>query len=367
VGEAQSAARLTTRIKERFPDRKILLSTFTITGREIARQRVANVDGVIFFPFDHPWFVRRALSFFDPCLLVFLETEIWPNVLRSAYLRGIPTLLLSGRLSRHAFRRYRLFRRFFHAVIRQFTALGIQNEENAERFILLGASPEKVSITGNLKLGPLQQGDRSERAGKTALGLTGKEHRQILVAGSTHHGEEEVLLDVFLFLKPRFPDLLMVLAPRHPNRFREVERLLQKKSIAYEKKSQMNGRHGMRADVIFLDTLGDLSATYAFADIAFVGGSLVDVGGHNVIEPARWGKPVLFGPYMANFAEIAGELKAKGCGIEVKGREDLIQVISMLLTDREKALKIGDLACGVVREDRGVVENSLALVDRYMS
>ena len=367
VGEVRAAACLISQIREKFPDRKILLSTFTSTGNKIARRMGAHVDGVIFFPVDHPWIVRRALKFFDPSLLIFLETEIWPNFLRSAYSRGIPTLLLSGRISHKAFRRYRILRRFFSSVVRQFTAFGMQNENYAERIISMGVDPAKVSIMGNLKQAPGEWESLDKGDGKSDLDLTRKEGSRFLVAGSTHRGEEEILLDVFVFLKSQFPDLILVLAPRHPQRFGEVERLLQRRNVNYKRRSQMNGLGTALPDVIFLDTLGDLPSVYGLADVAFVGGSLVDVGGHNLMEPARWRKPILFGPHMATYAEIAEEMKKNGGGIEVRGREDLIREISDLLTDPKKGRKMGELAAQVVGRGSGVVERSMALISRYIT
>ncbi|MCH8054910.1 MAG: 3-deoxy-D-manno-octulosonic acid transferase, partial [Deltaproteobacteria bacterium] len=224
-----------------------------------------------------------------------------------------------------------------------------------------------IWITGSLKHTSLGA-DRRNSVGEAeaALDLRGEENRQVLVVGSTHRGEEQILLDVFLGLKSRFPALVMVLAPRHPQRFHEVEKLLKKMEVQYGKKSQMNGRRERFPDVILLDTLGDLPAFYSIADVAFVGGSLVDAGGHNLMEPARFRKPVLFGPSMANFTDIAEEMKRKGGGIEVKGREDLIRTISSLLADRTMAGRIGELAYGVVEGDRGVVDRSIGLVSRYL-
>ncbi|MBI4490364.1 MAG: 3-deoxy-D-manno-octulosonic acid transferase [Deltaproteobacteria bacterium] len=376
VGEALAAEGLVRRLKEEFPDRKILLSTFSPTGNAIAREKLSGVDAIIFLPLDHPWIVSRVLRLFDPSLIIFLETEIWPNLLRAAHRRGIPTLLLSGRISKRAFRRYRLFHFFFSEVVRQFTAIGMQTEEDAQRIIQMGAYPPKVWITGNLKHAALGNGNAIQKGFEGwGLEIAEEQERRVLVAGSTHRGEEDILIEVFLSLKPHFPDLLMVLAPRHSDRFPEVERLLQRKGIRYVKKSQMNGRErglpvrgtqtGL-ADVIFLDTLGDLLSFYSMADIAFVGGSLVDAGGHNLMEPARFRKPVLFGPHMTNFTDIAAEMKREGGGIEVKGREDLIREISGLLTDPARAKRIGELAYGLVEGDRGVVDRSMGLISRYL-
>ncbi len=363
VGEVLAARRLAEEVRQRFPGRKMVLSTFTSTGHEVARQEGA-ADIVIFLPLDHSWIVRRALDLLDPSLLIFLETEIWPNLLHGAYRRGIPALLLSGRLSPRAFRRYSLLRPFFSRAVRQFTALGMQSEDDARRMIRLGVDPQKVWITGNLKHSSLEDDGPGPKEWmdeeRAAVG------RQVLVVGSTHKGEEEVLLDAFLTLKARFPDLLMVLAPRHPQRFSEVERMLQKKNVSYEKKSQWNGRETRAADVIFLDTIGDLPSFYSLADVAFVGGSLVDAGGHNLLEPARFRKPILFGPYMTNFRELAEEMKRKGGGMEVRGKEDLVREIAGLLTDRSRADRMGDVAYNVVEGDRGVTERTLGLVSRYL-
>ena len=366
VGEVRSAACLTRQIKAKFPHRKILLSTVTRSGMRTARQMDAGLDGVIFFPIDHPWIVRRALHFFDPSLLIFLETEIWPNFLRLAYGRGIPTLMLSGRVSPRAFRRYRVFGWFFSTVLKKFTSIGMQNGDNAKRIIHLGADPDRVSITGNLKQAPGQGQIHEMGKGERDFVLDGTKARRVLVAGSTHRGEEEVLLEVFQSLKSRIPDLLLILAPRHPHRFGEVERLLQRKSVSFEKRSRMNGRLSTSPDVILLDTMGDLPAVYRLADVAFVGGSLVDAGGHNPIEPGRWGKPILFGPHMTNFSDIAGEMKAKGGGIEVEGREELIREIIALLNDREKALRVGERAREVTGGDQGVVDRSMGLIIPFM-
>ena len=198
------------------------------------------------------------------------------------------------------------------------------------------------------------------------LKLDGKVKRRILVAGSTHRGEEEVLLDVFQFLKSSIPDLLMILAPRHPQRFREVERLLKRKSVSYEKRSRLNGQLVTWPDVIFLDTMGDLPAVYRLADVTFVGGSLVDVGGHNPMEPARWGKPIIFGPYMTNFSDIAREMKTRGAGIEVQDREGLIQEITSLLNDPQKAQRVGERARIVTGEDSSVIDRSMRLINPFI-
>jgi 3-deoxy-D-manno-octulosonic-acid transferase len=366
VGEALSAGRLVEEIRNRFPGQKIVVSAFTYTGYETAR-RVISDAAVIFFPLDHPWSVKRALAAVDPSVVVFLETEIWPNMLRLAHRRGTPTLLLSGRFSARSFNRYSSLSWFFRGVVRNYASMGMQSEEDASRAERLGADPEKVFVTGNLKLMGSGNSFAHDPVISESVHLKRKSDGHcLLVAGSSHRGEEEILLDAFRSLKRRFPDFQMVLAPRHPQRFPEVERLLKANGMEFEKKSQTDGRSLLMEDICFLDTLGELQEFYALGDIAFVGGSLVDAGGHNLLEPARVRRPVLFGPYMANFAAIADEMKRKGGGIEVRGVEDLVREITDLVSDTDKRLAMGERAYQVAADEHRVGERTSELLSRYL-
>ena len=366
VGEALAAGRLVDEIRQRFPAREVVVSVFTATGYETARRVIADA-AVIFFPMDHPWTVKRALSKIDPALLIFLETEIWPNMLRVARRRGTPTLLLSGRFSARSVTHYSLLASFFRDVIRNFASMGMQSEEDASRARMLGADPQKVFVTGNLKLAGMRNSfDQDPVIAESIPGEQKSDGRPLLVAGSSHRGEEEILLAAFRDLKRSFPDLQMVIAPRHPQRFPEVERLLRAQGIEFEKKSRSNGRSLFAQDICFLDTVGDLQKFYALGDIAFVGGSLVDAGGHNLLEPARVHKPILFGPHMANFAAIAQEMKAKGGGVEVRGVEDLVRELTELLGDADKRRAMGEKAYQVATDEQGVGEQTARLLSRYI-
>jgi len=366
VGEALAAGRLVDEIRQRFPAREVVVSVFTATGYETARRVIADA-AVIFFPVDHPWTVKRALSKIDPALLIFLETEIWPNMLRVARRRGTPTLLLSGRFSARSVTQYSLLASFFRDVIRNFASMGMQSEEDASRARMLGADPQKVFVTGNLKLAGMRNSfDQDPVIAESIPGEQKSDGRPLLVAGSSHRGEEEILLAAFRDLKRSFPDLQMVIAPRHPQRFPEVERLLRAQGIEFEKKSRSNGRSLFAQDICFLDTVGDLQTFYALGDIAFVGGSLVDAGGHNLLEPARVHKPILFGPHMANFAAIAQEMKAKGGGVEVRGLEDPVRELTELLGDADKRRAMGEKAYQVATDEQGVGEQTARLLSRYI-
>jgi 3-deoxy-D-manno-octulosonic-acid transferase len=246
--------------------------------------------------------------------------------------------------------------------------MGMQTEEDADRAKRLGADPRKVIVTGNLKLAASKSGPGDESEPPQFLGSGGESdiRRPLLVAGSSHEGEEEILLDAFRSVKKSFPDLQMVLAPRHPQRFAHVEKLLKASGLNFAKKSKLDGGRWPQQDVFLLDTLGDLAKFYAIGDIAFVGGSLVDAGGHNLLEPARFRRPVLFGPHMANFAALANEMREKKGGIEVQGATDLAREIGELLRDPQKRLAMGENAYHVAIDNRGVGERASNLLSLYL-
>ena len=365
AGEVLSMGGLAKAIRKTFPNRKVLVSSSTATGVEMARQMGA-ADGTIFFPLDHPLIVRRALQAFDPTLVIFLETEIWPNYLWIAHRRGIPVLLLSGRISARSLRRYRWFSWLFGRAVRYFSALGVQTERDAQRMVALGVNRGKITITGNLKY-DIDRTATVNGNGKLRRQFSpeGPSARRLWVAGSTHYGEETIILDAYEALKSRFPGLMLVLAPRHPHRFGEVEKLLQKRRLRYVKKSEVTEEMAS-IDVLLLDSMGELLSFYALADATFVGGSLVNVGGHNILEPARLRKPVFFGPYMSNFAEAAAEMEQRGGGAMVRTKEELARELAKVLADSHLAEAMGDSARSVVARHGGVLAQSMQLVSRYL-
>ena len=362
VGEVNSVRVLSEQLKRRFPGRAIILSTLTHTGNLTARQNPA-IDRVIFLPLDLWWTVRRVLAVFDPAVVIFIETEIWPNFLYQANRKGLPTILLSGRVSEKAFNHYCRLAWFFKGVFSLLRACGMQSEIDRQRIIRLGAAPNRVSITGNLKHAAVLN-DAVAAGGKISEDRPAGSW--IWIVGSSHRGEEEIVCAAFKILKQRFPRLRMILAPRHPQRFPEVEKLLVDSGVSFEKKTTMGSRREFQQDVLFLDTIGDLEHFYARADLAFVGGSLVDAGGHNLLEPARLGKPVLFGPYTSTVKWVADKLKQNGGGFEVGDAEDLAREITALLTDPEKRRLAGEKAYEVAASDNAVIGHSLNIVATYL-
>ena len=359
VGEVRSVATLVHELKARHPQRRILLSTFTFTGNEIAK-KFSGVDAVIFLPMDFLWTVRRVLAQWNPSLMVFIETEIWPNLLGECFRRGIPTIMLSGRLSARSYPRYERFRGFFRHVLRRFSAIGMQTGEDAARIIKLGADESRVSVVGSLKSSPA----KSQSSRFAQLPRYGK---KLLIAGSTHAGEEQTLLAAFAALRRKFPELSMVLAPRHPQRFDDVEELLRRSGFGYCRRSRTSDQGLFAQDILLLDTVGELGEFFACGDIAFVGGSLVDVGGHNILEPAQSGKAILFGPYMTNLKAVAEEFKVKGAAIEVADGDALGAALAILLSDEAKRIAMGRQALAASVNGNAAVKNNYALAARYLS
>ena len=360
VGEVRSAEALVSELKGHAPQRKVLVSTFTATGNRIARQ-IPGVDAAIYLPLDFPWTVHRALRIFDPSLLLIIETEIWPNLLRAAFRRGVPSVLLSGRLSEKALARYSILKAFFRRVLAFFTVLGVQSSGDAARMATLGATAKKVVVVGSLKFAA---GGGDNGADKIVSARDPGRH--LVVAGSSHRGEEEILLKAFLTARGRFANLSLVLAPRHPERFAEVERLLQNSPFAFQRKSRLTVEQYFAQDVLLLDTVGELPDFFAAGDIAFVGGSLVDGGGHNLLEPARLQKPILFGPHMTNFKSIAEEMKRRGAAIEVRDADDLARAVVRLLADTEERRRMGERAAQVAGANGDALTRNFQLAERYL-
>jgi 3-deoxy-D-manno-octulosonic-acid transferase len=272
----------------------------------------------------------------------------------------VPIVLLSGRLSEKSLARYGMLRGFFRRVLDFFTAFGMQSAGDAARITALGAAEKKVSIVGSLKFAVGSDQDwRKIAASKDPA-------RRLLVAGSSHRGEEEILLEAFRLARARFPELLLVLAPRHPERFAEVEKLLIGSPFVFRRKTRVVAEQYFSQDVLLLDTVGELPEFFAAGDIAFVGGSLVDSGGHNVLEPARFQKPILFGPHMSNFKSVAEDLKRTGAAIEVRDAEELARALMALLSDAAERRRMGERAARVAGANSAALARNFDLAQRYL-
>jgi 3-deoxy-D-manno-octulosonic-acid transferase len=292
-----------------------------------------------------------------------METELWPNFLRALAARGIPSMIANGRISDRSFRRYRRVRFLTSRMLRDVAVFAMQSHEDARRIIALGALPERVVVTGNLKtdLAPPEAG--AESLWQRLLGLGGDD--LVWIAGSTHRGEDAVVLDAFVRLRARFPQLVLLLAPRHPERVPEVERLVIGRGLKAIRRSDLPGARD-RSAVIILDTVGELAQLYRVSTVVFVGGSLVPTGGHNMLEPALLRKAVLFGPHTDNFRESAEVLLAAGGALLVREGAELERRVGQLLGDAELRRRMGEAAFQALAGRQGAVKHTLELVERFL-
>jgi 3-deoxy-D-manno-octulosonic-acid transferase len=365
VGEVHMSLPLICAFEERLPGHSLVVSTMTLTGRETAERSLAGRATTFLLPLDLPWTMRKSLKILAPRALFIAETELWPNLLHQCHRKAIPVVIFNGRISDRSFERYRTFRFFFKEVLGGVAAFGMQSQMDADRIIQIGAPAGRVVVTGNLKFDrPAFLPDEGETGPiRRSLGL--KEERSVLVAGSTHEGEEEVLLRVFGELKRIDPSLLLIIAPRHLARLHEVTKTLAQACFTWVQRSEIPGK-GFSGDIILLDTMGELERIYQIATVAFVGGSLVPVGGHNILEPAAFGKPVIFGPHMENFREVVRMMKAEGGGIEVHDEDELLEQSRRLLTDRSHYAGVSKAAFGTIQRNQGAAEKTLRLFEKYL-
>lgn len=356
VGEVMAAHPLIRELKKKYPGRALILSTVTVTGNYTARRRVPEADAVFFFPFDYPWVVRHIIRGINPQVVLVAETELWPNFFRELKKAGIPSAVINGRISLKSHRNYLRFRSFFRLVFENVDLFCMQSDADALRIKEIGAAPEKVIVTGNLKFDQKISMPQS----LPALIPPGK---KVITAGSTHRGEEEVLLEIFTQLRTKYPGLLLILAPRHPERFDEVAGLISKAGYECQRRTELRGTI---KDVLLLDTIGELRAFYSICDIAFVGGSLVKVGGHNLLEPAAMKKPVVFSRYMFNFKEISEALLSAGGGVMVRDKWDLFSQFEKLLSDKELAARMGEQAFQVIEANSGAAKKTIDAIGRFL-
>lgn len=359
VGEVAICKSLIPLLRQRFPATKIILSTITKTGNDLAKRLFAGSAIIIYFPLDLGFIVKKIVDKIRPRIYIMVETEIWPNVIRELSSRSIPSILINGRLSDRSFGKYKLVRRFLKATLERINIFCMQSPLDEERVIYLGAPKIKVRITGNMKFDADVISDtKASEEMKYRLGL--KENEMLFVAGSTHRGEENIILSAFKELLKQFQYLKLLIAPRHIERTHELEGLVRQSGfepVRISKISSLGAGSGVK--VFILDTIGQLKDVYAVATVVFVGGSLVKHGGQNPVEPAFFGKPVIFGPYMFNFKNIAGAFLETRAAIEVQNEKELLDASSLLFEDGHARSVYGGNAKKVVVDNKGATERNL--------
>jgi 3-deoxy-D-manno-octulosonic-acid transferase len=360
VGEVNAAIQLLRELRRKYPDMPIVLSTITDTGRKVALDKVPEGVNVVYLPFDINWVLEESFKRVKPMILIVMETELWPNIFRLSYKRNVPVIILNGRISEKSARGYKKISFFMKKVFSSVTVFSMQSRLDAERLMAIGADEKKVRVSGNFKFDMEMSGEMPD--------WTAAVKGPVIVAGSTHKGEEELILSAYLEILGTFPDLMLILAPRHPERFREVADLLRGRKVPFLRRSELRARRSGGAPfsekVLLLDSVGELSSVYGIADIALIGKSFLGVGGQNPLEPAYWGKPILCGPHMENFPFMK-EFYDAGAAFEVDPAF-LAGKIGSLLADPDNAQTAGEKAKTLYANKSGAVGKALTIIETYV-
>ncbi len=369
LGEVSAVVPFVTMIHQRYPTIKIVVSTVTETGQEAVQQRLAGIATHCFLPLDYPWIVNRFINSLNPIGFMVVETELWPNLLRALSRRGIPAVILNGRLSSRSFVRYRWVRPFMRQVLSTVSLGLLQSARDEHRFVELGAPPDRVHHTGNMKFDLAMNGIFTSRSPihRSTFGLS--EDERLLIAGSTHPVEEEILLESYRAVSRVFSNVVLVLAPRHIERSDALAETIRSFGFPVVRRSRLpetGHQETVGPRVLILDTRGELAHAYGLAYMAFVGGTLVPVGGHNLLEPAVWGKPVCFGPYTDHCQEIAELLVESGGGIRVNNAQGLTETLMKGMQNQDWVSQIGLRAQKVIDDNQGVVERNVSMVEQVV-
>jgi 3-deoxy-D-manno-octulosonic-acid transferase len=363
VGEVLAARPLIEALRVRFPHRPLFLSTTTVTGQRLARERmIEKVDGLFFAPLDFARPVRRVLDNLTPSLLVLMETEIWPNLIHEAHERGVRVAIANGRVSPSSFRGYRRIRFCLARVLADVDGFLMQGEAHAERIRALGAPPQRVTVTGNLKYDALEPPTTPDALARR---LTPARGAPLWVAGSTMDGEEELVLEALRQIHRSVPGLVLVIAPRRPERFDAVADIVARHGFVCSRRSRSDEPPRPGA-VVVLDTVGELASVYPLATVVFVGGSLVPTGGHNILEAAAAGKPVIVGPHMDNFREIAASFRRERALVEVASSSELATAVAGVLADASRRAELGERGRRTVALQRGAVGRTVDALASFL-
>lgn len=370
VGETQAARPLVQSLKQRFQDHSIAISTTTLTGQNLAREVFRdNVERIFYFPFDWRWIVRKTLAAVNPTAILIMETELWPNFLRECEAREIPVAIVNGRLSEQSFRRYRMIKGFMSRVLSGLSLAAVQTESDGRRLRALGLDAAKISVTGSTKFDVGPPPATSTIASEFRERFKLDSSSPLILAASTHAPEERILMNAFKRVRANseFKPRLMI-APRHPERFREVAGLIHDSGFSSTSRTAAPGSGDNLCDVILLDSIGELPSIYSLAAIVFVGGSLAKTGGHNILEPAAVGAPVITGAHTHNFKQIVGVFAKAGAVIQLppmsesEAAIELSNVFQQLLGNPAKRSELGKRAMSVVNQNRGATDRTLDLL-----
>lgn len=372
VGEAQAAQSLVREISNRFPKLALVISTTTVTGQQVAGELFREQAAAVFyFPIDWAWTIRRVLSKLQPAAILVMETELWPRVFREASRREIPVALLNGRISAKSFGRYKLVRPFIRRVLNDLTLAAMQTEQDAARIEQLGMPENRISIAGNLKFDSASTTSDFELGDAIRHRFAFNDDRPLIVAASTHDPEEGFVVNAFRSVRQAHPGARLLIAPRHPERFEEVDSLLSNSGFSSVRRSATPSAEDVRADVVLLDSIGELRAVYPFADVAFVGGSIAPHSGHSLIEPGSHGVCTVTGPHTQNFAAVTQALLDEDALIQLRETDEpaaeLARVFTELLSDESRRSSIAERAKAVCDRNRGATARTIDLISHLLA
>ncbi len=359
VGEVIASLPLLQRLKDRYPSVSLVLSTITDTGQKVALEKVPEGTKVIYLPFDLSFILKRTLKNIQPNLFITIETELWLNLLMMLKKRKIPAVVMNGRISEDSFKGYKRIKFFMRSIIDCVDLFCMQDVVYAERIKELGAPKDKIRVLGSFKFDTTPSLNIPEWAKLLS--------HPVIIAGSTHRGEEDLLVSSYIELEKDFPDLTLIIAPRHPERFKEVEELVKKKGLEYIKCSELTSKlPGFRASglIVILDAVGELASVYGVSDVAVIGGSFIEHGGQNLLESAFWAKPIICGPHMENFP-FAKEFYERGAAIETDSSALYVK-LKELLQSAEKREAMGNKAKDLYNEKAGAVERAMKEIERFL-
>jgi 3-deoxy-D-manno-octulosonic-acid transferase len=363
VGEVQAVAQLIGRLLDHYSEMPLLITTTTPTGADRVRALFGNDVTHLYAPLDLPWIVKRFLRAFQPRLLILVETEIWPNLIHYAKLDAVPTLLANARLSVRSARGYHRFAGLTREALRNLTMIASHAEADAERFHTLGAKPENIEVTGSIKFDVHLPGSLLERVDVLRREWGGQ--RPVWIAASTHEGEDELILQAHTMIRQLLPATLLVLVPRHPERFERVGQLVEEEGFTLVRRTDQRPCNDDTA--VFLgDTMGELTLFLGASDVAFIGGSLIPHGGHNILEATAQGVAVVFGPHMFNFHEISELYLQHQAAVQVETVGALAEQVIQWLSDASERSRVGEVGRELVEQNRGALDRLTRLVDRLL-
>ncbi len=369
VGEVLAIAPFVKELKMRHPEVKIIFSTVTPTGNELAHKRIPEADHIIYFPFDLPWIVKKVVNVIRPHIYITVETELWPNFLRRVKLSGAKSIVINGRISPHTFKGYSYIRPFMKRVLANIDILCMQSEEDARRIREIGAPEQSVTVTGNMKYDQrfVDISEAEMQKKRDLFGITSDD--RVIIAGSTHRGEDEIIIDAFKDCLNSNGNVRLIIVPRHIERTGEVVKLVQQKGMKPVKRTGLrdSDKNVITPDtIIIVDTIGELSTLYSIASVVIIGGSFIPHGGQNPLEAMYYKKPVIFGQHMFNFREITGKILQAGAGIRVEKNEDLSGILKDLINDPQRQRDMGEKGYQIIVKNRGAIERNLAVVEKFL-